>query len=85
MNRIDSYAELIIRVANVQPDRRSVTALVEHAHQRALGRLRRRRVWSTSVMWTTTVKRAMIEHAADDAPPSRRRGSRLRRGARRRS
>ena len=77
MNRIDSYADLIVRVgANVQPGQTVfVTALVEHAPlARALGRAG----YAAGARYVDVryadnhLKRAMIEHArrgADRSPP----------------
>jgi len=71
MNRLDRYAELIVRVgANVQPGQTVfVTALVEHAPlARALcrpGYAAGARVVDVRYV-DNHVKRAMIEHAADE-------------------
>jgi aminopeptidase len=71
MNRIDSYAELIIRVgANVQPGQTVfVTALVEHAPLvRALGRAGYAAgAHVVDVRYVDNhLRRSMIEHAADE-------------------
>ena len=71
MNRIDSYADLIIRVgANVQPGQTVfVTALVEHAPLvRALGRAGYAAgARLVDVRYVDNhLKRSMIEHAADE-------------------
>ena len=71
MNRIDSYADLIVRVgANVQPGQTVfVTALVEHAPlARALGRAGYAAgARLVDVRYVDNhLKRSMIEHAADE-------------------
>jgi aminopeptidase len=71
LERIDRYAELIVQIgANVQPGQTvEVTARIEHAHvARAVARASYRAGAAyVDVLYSDQhVRRAMIEHAADD-------------------